>query len=771
MGKQAFRTHRSHGVALTLALAALAGCQTAQPTGPATEQVLNKPAAGAAAPAAAAAATGTAVTPEALGLRKAAIGADEFRLLQPGGDKLLLDASLVVDGQIVRPNERGVIKLPAASSLGNGQHVVNIEAPGYVPMTIPVVGGAALVMVPLDANLTAVTAANGGIASNADGSLQVTFAPGALDKDAKVSVTRVYRDKSNAYYTPATPAGSTRDDLGSYDYHLELDGATLQPGAAVVARFKIQDKLKDHFETMLKEDPTLKGSNIKDEFSKDATGDIWFSMKHSDVLPTPAELLSKAYGLLAAACNTYPDFYMENRRRVVVSNVSAGDCRNTGNGGIAFHDFRYNNGHCQYWDSRYDCADNRTVVENYQVRINVPSSTAIARVRWSSDDDRISGPVYNALVDWSHAGTAQRNPTDYAYTDQSGEAGGVGAQGASGTASVSKPGEPWTRGSGGGYTVNCSPASFTIIKNKPWVTLNFTPYGTPTSPNYDLRSTHGNQTVSSLSNPSFPVSFNAATNSVENFSLAGSWQPNGDTWLDASSDTAGLKWNNFNSSWASTNVPAKIWFSTKIGVTLKYASDDRLVPADQQPTIDWHAKNALANVELTHDVSSYASKAHADIKSFVAASGRVDTWGLNRATGMAAASVTGPGADPVILSGTKAYTVDGGTAALEVNANLPAMAIDIGTQETTTTSFTMVFTIDGLRRSMTVNKVGSTLRFSIPVEDQLHQPAKHAFKILTLSDNITTFEMANRAPFPTMSVQRAASYNHASINGFLTVPK
>jgi hypothetical protein len=425
-----------------------------------------------------------------------------------------------------------------------------------------------------------------------------------------------------------------------------------------------------------------------------------------------------------------------------------------------------------YWaDWSLFCVDSSTIGQVYQVRIDVPSSTAIARVGWSSDDDRIGGPVAGALVDFMHAGTPMRSPTDYAYTDASGEAAGTGAQNASGTALASKPDEPWTRGSGGGYAVNCNPTTLSIIKNKPRATLNFQTFGTATGQTYAVPSSHGEQSIASLSNPSFPVRFNNAANTSESFQVAGSWQPSADTWIDASSDSANLTWNNYNSNWASTSIPAKIWFSKKIGVTINYASDDRTVPLDQQPAIGWDTRSALANVELDHAVSSYAAKAHADTKSFTAANGRIDTWGLNGATGTAQATVVGPGADPIILSGTKTYTVRGESEALLVNAKLPLMSLYVGTQETDSTTFTMKYALDGVSKSMEVTKVGQSLAFRLPVEDPLNQPKKHTFKILSLTDQRTYFEMADRAPWPTMSVQRAGAYNHPPMNGILSSPK
>ena len=137
------------------------------------------------------------------------------------------------------------------------------------------------------------------------------------------------------------------------------------------------------------------------------------------------------------------------------------------------------------------------------------------------------------------------------------------------------------------------------------------------------------------------------------------------------------------------------------------------------------------------------------------------------------ATVTGPDATPVVLTGKKSYTVGGAQAGVLINANLPAITITIGEMETEDTSFKLRYLLDGVEKSMLLTRNGSTIQFSVPVEDQLHKPRKHTFQIkwFGTEDGNTTFYMTNRAPFPVLNIARAGQYDHAALDGTLNAAK
>ena len=755
------------GIALSVGLAATAGCQAVQPAAPGETQLRQS---------VGQTQSATAQAASDLGLTKMPIQAEEFKLTQPG-DKPLASALVVVGDQFMVPDERGVIRLPQSAAMADGKTMVTVKAEGFVPVTQPIVGGAALQMTPLDPARTAISAANGGIARNSDGTMEVTFAPGSLSKDAQVSVTRIYDAQLNSYYSPAERTDAKRTSLGQYSYHLELDGAEITSAANVVVKFKVQDELKGHFAQIIKEDGSVEHSNIKDDFSQDTNGDYWFAMKNPAALPKPEEALKSAFSLLAQACPSYPNDYWIRTDRNVIVNQTTGNCDNRSDGGVNFHNSGHNNGHCQYWtDSSYQCEGNRQLVRYTQTRVDAPSSGVVAKVTWQSDDGRISGPVSSALVSFSHVGTVVRSATSQAYTDGDGEAAAVGAQGANGSAYVSLGSQPWTIGTSRGYTVNCGgQVPLKIIKNKPVVKFNFAQNGNPTPAGYALRTSHGTVSVGHLAGPTAAVTMANVGSSTEQFSVAGSWQPSGDVWVDAQSNSAHtIQWNNANMGGNPNPVATKIWFSKQIGATLRYLSNDDSGPADQRPVQKWNTLAALANVTFNHAVSNYGAKAHADTLTFNQANGSASTWGLNGLGGSVTATVTGPDAsNPVTLTGTTTYTVNGGTAAVQVNANLPQITITIREMETEDTAFKLEYLLDGAPKTMNLARNGNTLQFSVPVEDQLHQPRKHTFQVkwLGAADGNTTFYMANRAAFPTLTVARAGAYEHPALDGTLNAAK
>ncbi len=761
------------GIALSVGLAATAGCAApAATTAPDETQLRQSIGQG---PSAAAQAASD------LGLTKQPIQTEEFKLI--AGDKPLTKALVVVGDQFLVPDERGVIRLPKSAALADGKSVISVMADGYVPVTMPVVGGAALQLTPIDSARTAISATNGGIARNADGTMEVSFAPGSLSKDAKVAVTRVYNEQFNTYYMPAAAPDTKRTSLGEYTYHLELDGAEVTSAANIIVKFKVEGKLKENFDQLLAEPKGLEGSNIKDDFSKDTQGTMWFAMKNPAALPKPEELLRSTFSLLAQSCPSYPNDHWFRTDRIIKDNYIDNGCNNRGDGGVAFHDSQWNGGHCMYIsDSSWQC-EGGGLVQYVQTRIDAPSSGVVAKVTWQSNDGRISGPVSNALVSFNHAGTVVRAATSQAYTDGDGEAAGVGAQGANGTASPKLQSQPWTIGTPGGYTVNCGgPVQLKIIKNKPIVKFNFAKNGTPTSPGYALRTSHGNVSVGNLNGPTAGITMNSVSSASETFSVNGTWQPSGDIWIDAKSNgSTAIQWNNYNNGGNPNALATNIWFSKQIGANLTYLSNDDQAsgtPSDQRPLQTWNTKAALANVAFSHPVSSFGGKSPAsrDNLSFTAAAGSAGTWGLNGASGSVTATVNGPDTPtPVSLTGTTSYTVSGGSVGVRINANLPEMTITIREMETDDTTFKLVYTLDGSSedKEMRLSRSGNTIRFSIPVEDELNKPKKHTFKIkwFGTENGNTTFWMANRAAFPSMTVARAGRYDHPALDGTLNAAK
>lgn len=760
------------GIALSVGLAATAGCQAPQPTAPdetQLRQALGQPQ------------TAAAQTAADLGLTKQPIQTEEFKLI--AGGKPLTKAVVVVGDQFMVPDERGVIRLPKSEALADGKTVISVQAEGFVPASLPVVGGAAMDLTPLDPSRTQISAANGGIARNSDGTMEVSFAPGSLSKDANVSVTRIFTEQHNAFYAPKPEADARRQSLGQYSYHLDMGDADLTSTAGVIVRFKVEGALKAHFAEEMAAPKGLEGSNIKDDFSQDTQGNMWFAMKHDAPLPKPAEALAagalSTFKLLAGGCQTFPsDQYMWITRNVLVSQTS-GNCDNRGDGGVNFHDYRYNSGHCQYWrDSKYQC-EGRTLVEYNTHYRPAPSSGVVATVTWSSNDSRISGPVSGIRVGFSHAGsdanTPTRPPKTQDWTDGTGQANGYGAQGANGTASAVPP-DAWVYTSARSYNLNCSNVQLTLIKNKPNVRFVYTRRGTATPASITIPTSHSGVSVSSAGSPTAAITMHSTTAATEQFSAAGSWQPSGDVWIDAKSPSAHtIQWNNHNNGGSPTTVPTNIWFSKQIGATLTYLSNDDSAPADQRPVQQWNNKPAKADVAFSHEVSAYAGKPGGrDTLTFSQAAGSAGTWGINGESGSVTATVNGPDTPtPVSLTGRATYQIAGNTVGVRVNANLPEMNITIREMETDDTAFKLIYLLDGAEKEMRISRSGSTLRFSIPVEDQLNAPRKHTFKIkwFGTENGNTTFWMANRAAFPTLTVARAGVYDHPALDGTLNAAK
>lgn len=238
------------------------------------------------------------MTPNELGLVPADPGVigQAFQIKGERG-QALAGARITVGGQQLVADARGVIKLPEATP---GEALIaTVSAPGYVPGRYELVPGFALPLVPIDGKRTRVSAAAGAALSNTDGTMQVTFSPGALSGDAEVAVTRLYHEAfATGQLLPAYmpvhfvegvmedveagfdgPATALRPQagapLGTYEYHLDLGGAQLQPGALVQVRFKAEPKLAKAIE----ENPAFFES---EGAVQDASGQWWFTM----VVPT-----------------------------------------------------------------------------------------------------------------------------------------------------------------------------------------------------------------------------------------------------------------------------------------------------------------------------------------------------------------------------------------------------------------------------------------------------------------------------------------------------
>lgn len=758
------------GIALSLGLAATAGCQAPKPTG-ADEQQLRQSVAQTQTDAAQAASD--------MGLTKQPIQTEEFKLI--AGNQPLTNAVVTVGDQFMVPDERGVIRLPKSAET-DGKTMITVEAEGFVPVSMPVVGGAGLSLTPIDPARTNISAANGGIARNSDGTVEVSFAPGSLNKDANISVTKIFAEQHNPLFAPQPEQDFTRKSLGQYSYHLDLGGAELTSSAGVVVKFKVDGALKQHFEEEMAAPRGIEGSNIKDDFSRDTEGNFWFGMKHDAPLPKPEEVMASAvskFSLLAKSCSQFPnDQYVWTVRNVIVSQTS-GNCDNRGDGGVNFHDYRFNSGHCQYWrDSKYQC-EGRTLVEYNTYSRPAPSSGVVATVRWSSDDGRIQGPVPNVYVSFSHAGSdansPYRAPKTQDWTDGDGQASGWGAQGVGGWASASPPAY-YIRTNSAYYGLNCASVPLYLIKNKPVVRFAYqNRRGINTPATITVPTSHGGYAVASAGAPTAAITMKSVASESEQFSVAGSWQPVGDVWVDAVSPAAAkIQWNNYNTGGNATSVPTNIWFSKQIGATLTYLSNDDSAPADQRPVQQWNGKAAKADVAFAHEVSAYGGKpAGRDTLAFSQAAGSAGTWGINGENGSVTATVTGPDAQPVKLEGKSNYTIAGNTVGVKVNANLPELTITIREMETEDTQFKLVYELDGVEKEMRLARNGSTLQFSIPVEDQLNVPRKHTFKIkwLGTENGNTTFWMANRAAFPSLTVFRAQRLDHPALDGTLNAAK
>ncbi|HEY9720441.1 MAG TPA: hypothetical protein V6D47_00395, partial [Oscillatoriaceae cyanobacterium] len=374
-----------------------------------------------------------------------------------------------------------------------------------------------------------------------------------------------------------------------------------------------------------------------------------------------------------------------------------------------------------------------------------------------------------ALVYFYQAGTPVRAATPYAWTDGSGYAHGVGAANTWGWASVSLPSQPYTYGSSAGYYVNCSTANLSIVKNKARAQFSVSAHGNPTGGTYNLPSNLGTQAIGTLTNPVVAPSFSNVNDATESFQVAGSWQPDPGTWIDAGSSSATLEWNNANNWWQANVVPLNIWFSKAISANLSYSSNDNSVPADEQPQTKWAGQTATANVAFSHAVSSYSGKQHSDQLSFAAAAGHASTWGLNGATGNVTATVANAG---VTLSGNAGYTVNGGTANVVIAANLPSVTIPVTGELGSETNYTLTYTLDGAQKTMQVTRSGGGVTFSLPVEDALNQPGKHNFQVVSLGNADVNLTMPNDQAFPTMSVYRGLVANYpATLQGIITAAK
>lgn len=709
------------------------------------------------------------------------IGPNDFQIRDAGGNAVK-GAVVTVGTQRLVTDDQGKITMPADLYNGKDPVIMSVEAPGYVTQQVPVVPGFALNLVPEDKNATHITAAAGGVARNADDTMEVSFTPGSLDKDATVHVTRTYSPDAPTQIVPPEMAANVVNPE-DYSYSMDLGGAQITPSAGITVRFKVSPLAQDYLDN-LKANNGLDKVNEGDSFYTAPDGSSWFTMTvpGAPQPQTASASTSGKYTLQSYACNNYTDPYTYWAEQVVWSGVNGGVDHNNGcvaiNGGVRFHDWRINGGSCVYWYGNYQCVGGTNQSGSHGVGANIVhwvqetgyyhSSTVNAHVAWSSDDSRVTGNVNGALVFFHHAGTPTRSATPYAWTDGSGYANGVGASNTWGWANAWLPSQSYTYGTSAGYYVNCSTANLAIVKNKPRVQFSVAPHGDATGGTYQLPTTLGNQAIASLSNPVIAPAFNNVADATESFDVAGSWQPDANTWIDASSPSATLEWNNANNGWQANHLGLDIWFSKQIGADLTYSSNDNSVPADEQPATKWAGQVASANVVFAHAVSTYGGKKHADTLTFQSAS-HPTTWGLNGAAGTVAATVSNAG---VTLAGNATYTVNGGRVGVVIPANLPSVTIPVSGELGTATGFTLTYTLDGVKKTMAVTRSGSGISFSLPVEDALNQPGKHNFTIISVGNTDVNLLTPNGQAFPTMSVWRGLVANYPiALQGIVTTAK
>ncbi|MEB3195825.1 MAG: hypothetical protein VKP62_01340 [Candidatus Sericytochromatia bacterium] len=706
--------------------------------------------------------------------------ANQFQLRDLAGQPIE-GAVLQVGEERLTSDAQGIVTMQTSLPQGQEYLVAIAQATGIVPSRIKVVPRYSVRLHPANGDIHSVTAEKGGKFANADGTIEVTFSPGALNKDAQVRVTRIYEAQPSS--VKAVSPGFDHIDttkfgdnlpLGRYSYALDLGGAEITPGASVRVNFKAEPPLKEFVQTSLKNNPT--GFSMKDLFSVSANGDVHFAM----MVPAPAaepplaDLASKAFRLMNAVCNQPND--PENYTVQVCTSRQVQDCVDHGSQ-LQIHDPAMNNGHCVYMNTNRSCSEITVTSCTNETRTRYhQSSTINARVMYSSNDSRYSGQAASgARVSFSHVGTPVRAPGSTATAGSTGYCWVYGAANAGGSATASMPGDAGSYGTIAGYSVNCGTVNLSIVKNMPRVTFAFSNNGSPLNGSYSRGTSHGDQGFSGFSNVTRDIAMKAATAASEGFTLTGANFAMDGGQVDMNDAAGTIGWNQDNT------INLTVYHNKPVSSSASYASDDASVPDDQQPTIKWNGQSAsdLA-YQFTHNVSASSKKpAGRDQLSFNNVN-TASTWGLNGASTSVTATRTFNG---VSLSGVGTGTVNGGNVPVQINANLPKMTINFaGSSQGAWILNYRVTDSSGVAKNRTtsVTPAGGKLVFSLPVEEAVNNPLKHTMQLDTILSQDGTYslsfeESANTLTFnyPAMgNLQRGQVYTYPhTLKSSLIAPK
>ncbi len=228
---------------------------------------------------------------------------EQFAVLDAGGQPLA-GATVVIGPERMTTDERGLFTLPAAMR-GQGEILADIAMEGHVGRTALLLPGYAIRLSPIEDNRTFVGATTGGVVRNGDGKLEVTIPPSALDRDAVVTVTRLYSEHDHVEaihpgYRGMNPGLRERPSLGNYGVHVEMGGAAFKADMGVKARFRIEERLALAIKAGV--------IDIGDELKRDADGTLWFEMPIQAAIGAKLPPGGKSYKLQGYECRTYDDY-------------------------------------------------------------------------------------------------------------------------------------------------------------------------------------------------------------------------------------------------------------------------------------------------------------------------------------------------------------------------------------------------------------------------------------------------------------------------------
>ncbi|MEB3223517.1 MAG: hypothetical protein VKS61_15695 [Candidatus Sericytochromatia bacterium] len=736
---------------LSLMILAVAACQAGAPTSPLEEEgaVTKRPAAAAK------------QVPLEQRLRDAGLEAgtltlqaQQFQVRDQAG-KGIPGATVEVETELLTTDENGVVKVAGQVPEDPGFLLAIVRAPGMVPARVKLIPGFSIKLHAADGLVHRVSAAAGGRFASSDGSIEVSFSPDALDRDAEVRVTRIF-NAAPASLKAISPSFDSiadkladRTSLGHYQYSLDLGGAKIRPGASVRVDFKAEQALADYIKRGVKLDP--KGFKLADQFSIGEDGQVRFAMM-VPAPPPPPEFsgpAAAAYGLLAAVCSQPND--REDYTETVCTSRSVQNCVERSDGTAAVHDSAINNGHCYYtWQ---DCS-NITITECTQVpRTRYHQSSSInALVRYDSDDSRYAGRVASgAYVTFSHSGTPVRAAGTAAYTAGDGYAWVYGAAGASGSATASMPGDAGSRGTSGYYSVNCSTVNLSIVKRMPQVTFAFDNQGAALSGNFSLSTSHGAQALSGFANQVKAIAMQGATVASEAFSIAVGNQAVGAGQIDYDGASGTIGWNQANT------FTMRTWHNARLDATANYVSNDNSVPADQAPPTRWAGQPAAGvNFNFAHNISGSPNKpAGRDVLAFTGVTS-ASAWGLNGAASTIRATRA---ANSVSLTGSRTGSVGGAPVVVGINANLPTVNFYVSGD--LAQNYIMRYTLTpagGSPRDLEM-RVPANMQFRLPIEEAVNDPRQHTFQISTIitEDGNHAIVMPDGSRnYPALTVNRGA---------------